>query len=85
MNLYRVTQNVNSGYDTYDAMIVAAESEETAKKMHPSEYVQGADWITSDNPFDGRYTWALPDEVHAEFIGTTHLQAGVVLASFNAG
>ena len=36
MNLYKVSQNVNCGYDTYDSMVVAAEDEESAKRIHPS-------------------------------------------------
>lgn len=47
MNLYRVSQSVNSGYDTYSDAVVAAPSEEAAKKMHPQ---------------DGSEVWLLPDE-----------------------
>lgn len=36
MKLYKVSQNVNNGYDTYSDMIVCAETAEDAKRIHPS-------------------------------------------------
>jgi hypothetical protein len=38
MNLYLVSQDINTGYDTYDSMIVSAESEIDARNIHPSCY-----------------------------------------------
>ena len=35
MNLYFLNQIDNLGYGTYDSMIVAAESEENARKLYP--------------------------------------------------
>ena len=74
MNLYLVSQSVNNDYDTYDAMIVAAPDEETARNMHPKGYRA---------PFDT--TWAHPSDVYVELIGQTDREAGIILASFNAG
>lgn len=39
MNIYKISQNINNGWDTYDSAIVCAESEEDARKIHPSKYV----------------------------------------------
>jgi hypothetical protein len=39
MNLYLLSQDVVCGYDTYDSCVVAAESEDEARKIHPSEFV----------------------------------------------
>ena len=39
MNLYKVSQNINNGYDTYDSVVVCAESEKEARLIHPSESV----------------------------------------------
>lgn len=38
MKLYLLSQGSVSGYDTYDAVVVAAESEEDARTIHPSEF-----------------------------------------------
>jgi len=35
VNLYHISQQVNNGYDTYDSAVVAAETAEQAKCMHP--------------------------------------------------
>ena len=35
MNLYLLTQNDATGYDTYDSCVVAAESEQAARGTHP--------------------------------------------------
>ena len=36
MNLYLISQTQNQTYDTYDSAVVAAESEEHARAIHPS-------------------------------------------------
>jgi hypothetical protein len=36
MNLYLLTQDANKEYDTFNACIVVADTEEEAKKIHPS-------------------------------------------------
>ncbi len=36
MNIYKLSQTVNDGYDTYDSCVVCAENEEKAKRIHPS-------------------------------------------------
>ena len=77
MNLYLLTQNENNDYDTYDAIVVAAESEDQARLITPYDrgYYQS---------FGG---WASPDKVAVELIGESvpGTEAGVILASFNAG
>ena len=78
MNLYRISQNKNCGYDTYDSAVVAALSEEEARSIHP----EGNEFWEGKN-----YTWCDPSHVKVELIGTTDkFEAGtVVIASFNAG
>lgn len=79
MKIWRISQDQYEGYDTFDSAIVAAETEEAAKSTHPSEYgnwdKSNGDWCSS------------PGHVTAEYIGDAapHIQAGVILASFNAG
>lgn len=77
MKLYYISQDVNGGYDTYDAAVVAAETEEEAKKIHPGS---PARW--------DRGNWARsPDEVTAEYLGEAKpgTTPGVILASYHAG
>ena len=78
MNLYALTQSENGGYDTYDACIVCANSEDDAKQITPD----GDDWNEKCS------SWASsPENVAVELIGkaTDHIKRGVVIGSFNAG
>ena len=34
LKLYRISQTVNTGYDTYDSAVVVAESEDAAREIH---------------------------------------------------
>lgn len=80
MNLYRLTQNENRGYDTYDACIVAARTLDDAAQIHPSAFCKKC--------WDQSGSWAsTPENVNVEYIGkaATGIERGVILASFNAG
>ena len=84
MNLYKISQTVNTSWDTYSVAIVAAETPEAARRIHPSPALQDdPEWIEK-SWFRG---WAHPDQVQAEYIGEASpgTAAGVILASFNAG
>ena len=72
MKIWKISQTVNSGYDTYDSAIVAAKNEDDARKMAVG---------------DTRYTWCAPEYVTVELIGTATRgsKSGIILASFNAG
>ena len=96
MNLYLVGQDVNSGYDTFDAMVVCAESEEEARKLNPGGYYQWSDeknsWIFqyadgSPGSVGQDHTWCLPSQCKVFLLGRAldNITNGVVLASFNAG
>ena len=85
MNIYRISQEENSGYDTFDSAIVCAESEKEAKRIIPSDkYADEAkfeDW-------DKYSSWcSSPEQVKVEYLGIAHnrMERGVILASFNAG
>lgn len=79
MKLWLVSQSENSDYDSYDSMVVAAETEDAARNTMPSQHESfGRDygaWCSG------------PDKVQVELIGeaTSHIKAGVIVASFNAG
>jgi hypothetical protein len=78
MNLYRISQSENFDYDTYDSAVVAAETEQEARSIHPGSGKWGSEF----------HTWASsPEVVKVELIGTADpsIELGVICASFNAG
>lgn len=92
MKLYRIEQNVNTRYDTYDSAVIAAESTSAAKHTHPcGVYVwrDGA-WyhIGHQEPMSSLFDeWASPSDVEVVYIGEAKegTPAGVILTSYNAG
>lgn len=86
MNIYRISQDTNSGYDTYDSAIVIASNEEEARNIHPNGIV---DYMNQDKDWY-HFTWTEPHNVKVELIshivGEYYFVNGTVLcASFNAG
>jgi hypothetical protein len=78
LNLYLISATLQ-GYDVYDSAVVAAESEEAARHIHPS----GRLYKEED-----RYgSWVDPGKVTVEHIGRAlpGASVGVICASFNAG
>ena len=85
MNIYKIERSDEVGYDEFDSMIVAANSEDDAKSIHPYDH---ADNLTIN--FDNDYgSWVKKAEIdtllNVTCIGETELKKGVILASFNAG
>jgi len=96
VKLWKVWQTQNNGYDTFNAMIVAAETEDGARLIHPMTEDETPEshadlHIDPLNPWErwARYDgWALsPDAVSVQLIGEAvdGVAPGVVLTSFNAG
>lgn len=98
MKIFLVSQDVVTGYDTYDSMVVIAEDEVAASRMHPNSshtYNEkfdefGIQTFNGDWRFDGGYggCWArYPKQVTVVPIGVAEPKAEpqVVCASFNAG
>ena len=82
MKLWLLTNEVVTGYDTYDSAVVAAPDEEAARMTHPSEYTESWDGKINVWP-----SWCAADDVIVKYIGEAapETEAGVVCASFNAG
>ena len=82
MKLYIISQEVNTGYDTYDSAVVAAESEEDAKTIHPGGETEPVREI--DRHF---YEWCGLAHVKVELIGVAvkGTKRGVIVASYKAG
>jgi len=81
MYLWKISQDQNNNYDTFDSAIVAAANETEARGIHPSG--DQSDWNDTYND-----SWVTdPGVVSVEQIGVAKpgTPAGVVLASFNAG
>lgn len=95
MNLYRLTQNVNNDYDTYDSAIVAAESKEKAVTISPGSFYTWDEgrqsWVFSftwqEPKAERDHTWALPSEIECELLGVAgpDIKEGLIMSSFNAG
>ena len=90
MNIYKLTNDVVTGYDTYDSCIVVAQNEYLAATICPSGWYEwdGNQWMCHASA--GRRDWCTPLEVTCEFIAElpddSHYRDGdVILASFNAG
>ena len=69
--LYKIWQEVNDDYDTYDSAVVCAESEEEAR----------------NTDLGTKYSWASPEYVKVEEIGIAKddVKKGIIVASYNAG
>ena len=70
--LYKIWQEVNNDYDTYDSAVVCAESEEEARNTDVGL---------------AEYSWAKPSDVKVKEIGIANddVKKGIIVASFNAG
>jgi hypothetical protein len=89
MNLYKISQDDNSDYDTFDSAVVCAENEETARKMIPT-HLNDASEVKSasiDWSIPSSCWCASPDLVKVKLIGRAlpELPQGIICASFNAG
>lgn len=80
MKIFLLSQNVNTEYDTYDAIIVVAHDAEDAKTIDPKgdhfkDEGQWTSWVHSI------------EDINVTEIGEANemQQRGVILASFNAG
>ena len=89
MKIYLISQKENDGYDTYDSAVVAARSEDEARKIHPHEDMGMKPYNWDTEPTGGYlYGWcASRDKVTVKLLGTAVVgtKAGLIMASFNAG
>ena len=84
MKLYKLHQNINTGYDTFDSAVVVANSAEEAQKIHPCG--GSLDFKLYDN-------WvSRPDLVSVTYLGDVVGEpdddiypGAIICASFNAG
>lgn len=79
-NLYLISQDENTDYDTFDEAVVCADSEHEARNIHP---------YGLNNPKWDTDAWCeTPEDVKVKYLGIADpsIKVGsVVSASFNAG
>ena len=96
MNIYRVTNVTVIGYDTYDSMIVAANTPVEARQIHPScsdIRVEGDNWVedcwNGTQPIYDTGCWVPYSQIGSlvvDLLGAAEGQeVGALLTSFNAG
>jgi hypothetical protein len=98
MNIYKISQEINNDYDTYDSMIVAANTVKEASEIHPGNTSEEKIFLISKQfmfkSYTGKYfkypysDWVdNPNQVNVEYIGKAKkgTKQGIILASFNAG
>lgn len=84
MKLYHISRTDDGGYDTYSDAVVAAETEDAARMIHPSEYIQ----LPWDGKADEGYSsWIDAKDVQVEYLGEAKegTISGVICSSFHAG
>ena len=97
--LWKLSQDVNNEYDTYDSAVVVASSPMQAAQIHPELYSDTGKAIYyfdmsseclrrhEDGSADSR-SWAMPKEVKVTCVGEASSWLGegaVVCSSYNAG
>ena len=86
MKLFLISQEQNSGYNTYDSAVVAAPDEDTASKINPGSSMHGQpalmDWSAFIDDWCDR-----EDQVVVKYLGKAApgITLGCICASFNAG
>jgi len=88
MKLWKISQNTNNDYDTFDSAVVAAKTESDARATHPLG--DGSAVPTGEGVTDTESClapWTGQGNVVVEYVGTAKpgTEAGVIVASFNAG
>ena len=100
MKLYRIWQEVNNDYDTFDSAVVAAYDEEDAKSIHQiwtmwknsylptvTQTAREAEEEKEENGYNEDDTWTTRENVKVKLIGigSPRTKRGVICASYNAG
>jgi hypothetical protein len=90
LKLYRISQDANYGYDTFDSAVVVAENANAAARIHPSVYMNDVTRFGNWWEDGERYTWAFIDEINVEYLSdlppdSKYKPGDVIVASFNAG
>ena len=79
MKLWKIYQTVNNGWDTFQAAVVAAPTEDIARTIHlGGEFDQREELMR---------VWCAPQDVQVVYLGTAKegTEQGIILSYFKAG
>jgi hypothetical protein len=92
MNIYLISQDENTEYDTFSDAVVIAENAEMARQIHPEidwghEMSSNAIWAEYGDDIRGGSWCSSPEKVKVELVGQAMPGAveGIILTSFHAG
>ena len=92
LKLWKLSQEHNNGYETFDSAVVVAASFTNAVLLHPAgDKIQwnGSEWVWADDGTDfGMNSWVNPDNVTVQHVGEAGpgLEEGdVICASYWSG
>lgn len=83
IKLWKLYNKVNTGYGTYGSCVVAADTEDEARMIHPDDWHK--DWGGKEISYG---SWCDSDKVVVEYLGYTDREVPsgtVIIASFHAG
>ena len=97
--LWKISQDENNDYDTYDSAIVVATGQISASQIHPARYSDTGEaiyyfdtndecWRRHQGGYSEDFAWAQPKDIKVVCVGKAaeFLKDGdVVCSSFNAG
>ena len=90
MKIFLLSQTKNTGWDTFDSMVVIAKSAREARRISPYESHKWSDrlgcWVSKEKP--RRHSEWVDDlkDIKVKCVGTTkRKKQGIVCLSFNAG
>ncbi len=80
--IYKISQDVNKQWDTYDSAVVIAESEKRARMTYPHPGCKVGEWEGCSD-----MCWCSADQVKVELLGKAieGKEEGLVVSSFNRG
>lgn len=100
MHIYLLTQDINTGYDTYASAVVIAENADKARHIHPNffyryneeghlifDYSDGTSERVDGPPWGDGWVGENIEDIEVTLLGIAFegIVSGVVCASFNAG
>jgi hypothetical protein len=94
LKIWLVSRKDHGGYDTFDAFVTAANTEDEASQTYPDDLNvkwNGVTWAYIGGPFKGDTfesdAWVKPSQVDVAELGEAKegQEFGVILASYNAG
>ena len=84
MKLFKIYQDINTDYDTFDSAVVVANSAEEAQNIHPSggsgSFDMYVNWVSRPDLVELIYLGEVVGEVDEDIY-----PGAIICASFNAG